>query len=45
MEVCYRYDGTFDGFLTCVFEIYTTSRLWTSAFPLTTLPFLRNGRS
>lgn len=23
MEVCYRYDGTFDGFLTCVFEIYT----------------------
>ena len=22
MEVCYRYDGTFEGFLTCVFEAY-----------------------
>lgn len=22
MEVCYRYDGSFEGFLTCVFEAY-----------------------
>ena len=22
MEVCYRYDGTFEGFLTCVFDAY-----------------------
>ncbi len=22
MEVCYRYDGTFDGFLSCVFDSY-----------------------
>ncbi len=34
MEVCYRYDGTFAGFLTCVFESYAhheppmAFRLW-----------------
>lgn len=27
---CYRYDGTFGGFLTCIFESYVNKELPTS---------------